>query len=466
MDRSNIAAPEYVQNSVVLRHLLTHEVSRMLSRPGEGHADAPCIQRIEVAVEEVDPYAWLHAQPFPGKIFWSDRSDSIAFAAAGIADLIIPQEETDLRMLEERGTTLLRTEPRARYFGGLRFDPRRPANDEWAPFGTFWFVLPRFELVARDGRTILACNVVLPSDLHRKSQVLSEIKQLCLPLGSLQGSLPLPESRSDAPDKTGWTRNVEWALNSFERGDLGKVVLARRADFGFSEAIDPVVLLKNLHAATPGCFHFFIQPDAKTAFLGASPERLFFREGRSISSEAVAGTRRRGDSAVDDERLRDELLLSPKDQLEHAFVLRDVQRELAGLCTAVEADVQTSEMTLTLGRHLYTGISGTLKEGVGNVDVIRALHPTPAVGGHPREAAFAAIHSLEPFDRGWYAGLVGWIGAEGAELAVGIRSGLVQGNKLSLFSGAGIVPGSVPDAEHDEIEQKIGDFIKVLGLDT
>lgn len=466
MERSNIAASEYVQSSAALHHLLTNEVSRFFSGPGERDADAFGIRRIEVPLEDVDPYAWLHAQPFSEKIFWSDRADSVTVAAAGVADLVSDGKEAGIEVLAERGARLLQTEPKARYFGGLRFDPRRPADAEWSAFGIFRFVLPRFELILRGGRTLLACNLVLPADLNRKSDILAEIRQLRLPLGPLQGSLPLPESRSDAPDEAGWTRNVEWVLNAFETGDMGKVVLARKADFGFGEAIDPILLLKNLHAATPGCFHFCFQLNTNTAFLGASPERLFLREGLAISSEAVAGTRPRGESAWDDERLREELLLSAKDQLEHAFVLRDVQRELADLCTSVEADMQPSEMILTRGRHLYTGISGTLREDVRDLDVIRALHPTPAVGGHPKEAAYAAIRTLEPFDRGWYAGLVGWIGAEGAELAVGIRSGLVRGNTLSLFSGAGIVPGSIPKAEHDEIEHKIGDFIKVLGLDS
>ena len=93
------------------------------------------------------------------------------------------------------------------------------------------------------------------------------------------------------------------------------------------------------------------------------------------------------------------------------------------------------------------------------------LHPTPAVGGYPRGEALGEIRQLEPFDRGWYAGPVGWIGAEASEFAVGLRSGLVRGRTLALFSGAGIVAGSVPDEEWTEIEQKIGDFTRMFGLE-
>jgi menaquinone-specific isochorismate synthase len=100
---------------------------------------------------------------------------------------------------------------------------------------------------------------------------------------------------------------------------------------------------------------------------------------------------------------------------------------------------------------------------VTDAEVLRALHPTPAVGGYPGVEALEEIRALEPFDRGWYAGPVGWIGADAAEFAVGIRSGLVRGNTLALFSGAGIVAGSAPEGEWAEIEQKIGDFTRMFG---
>ena len=97
---------------------------------------------------------------------------------------------------------------------------------------------------------------------------------------------------------------------------------------------------------------------------------------------------------------------------------------------------------------------------------MRSLHPTPAVGGYPTDQALDAIRAREPFDRGWYAGPLGWIGTHGAEFTVAIRSGLVQRRRLALFSGAGIVEGSVPAWEWEEIEQKIGDFVRVLGLEV
>jgi menaquinone-specific isochorismate synthase len=120
-------------------------------------------------------------------------------------------------------------------------------------------------------------------------------------------------------------------------------------------------------------------------------------------------------------------------------------------------------MRLSRGRHLVTRVEGVASEGVGAAELLNGLHPTPAVGGYPTEDAMVAISKLETFDRGWYAAPVGWIAADAAEFAVAIRSGLVEGKKVSLYSGAGIVGGSTADGEWSEIEDKIEDFISVFG---
>ncbi|HEX2181466.1 MAG TPA: chorismate-binding protein, partial [Rubrobacteraceae bacterium] len=187
--------------------------------------------------------------------------------------------------------------------------------------------------------------------------------------------------------------------------------------------------------------------------------------GRLIESEAVAGTRPRGASEADDAELRDDLLRSEKDKAEHEYVRVGIREALGPLCDELEVEDDVSEMKTKSRRHLVSRVHGVLREGVEDAEVLRALHPTPAVGGYPGEGALQEIRTAEPFDRGWYAGPVGWIGADAAEFAVGIRSGLVRGDSLALFSGAGIVEGSEPEAEWAEIEQKIGDFTGMFGFD-
>src|SRR5690606_19268372 len=136
---------------------------------------------------------------------------------------------------------------------------------------------------------------------------------------------------------------------------------------------------------------------------------------------------------------------------------------LTKLCSELQVDASASEMRLSRGRHLVTRVQGIASEGVGAADLLTGLHPTPAVGGYPTEDALTAIAGLERFDRGWYAAPVGWIAANAAEFAVAIRSGLVEGKKVSLYSGAGIVGGSTPEGEWSEIEDKIQDFMSVFG---
>ena len=121
-------------------------------------------------------------------------------------------------------------------------------------------------------------------------------------------------------------------------------------------------------------------------------------------------------------------------------------------------------MRLAQGRHLYSRLSGRLEEGVTDLNLLEKMHPTPAVGGVPTEVALHAIDSLEDFDRGWYAGPIGWIGRDSAEFAVALRCGVLHHHTLTLFSGAGLVKGSEPGSEWLEIEQKITDFTKILGL--
>jgi menaquinone-specific isochorismate synthase len=459
--RENGAAPG-------ARWLLADRVSHSLSRAGlVGVADpVERIVRLAVPAGRIDPFRWLSEQRTFPKVYWSGREECAGVAAVGVADL------REAGVSEGAGSLskLLASLPDsggswARYYGGARFDPLGKPEEEWAAFSAYRFVLPRFELHAGETETTLVCNLVFPRDTDDASKILQEIEDLSLPEGASGAPLPTPVLRQDSPDLQGWRQNVEQALSGFSEGRLEKVVLARRAEFAFDIDLDPTLLLGSLKAGTPGCYHFYAEPEDGTAFLGASPERLFRRDGRSVESEAVAGTRPRGVSSAEDEGLREDLLHSAKDLSEHSYVSKGVREALEPLCEELEIEDHVSDMKLARGRHLRSKVLGTLREGVTDAGLLDAMHPTPAVGGYPRSEALEEIRVLEPFDRGWYAGPVGWIGADASEFAVGLRSGLIRGQTLALFSGAGIVAGSVPDEEWAEIEQKIGDFTGMFGLE-
>ena len=471
--RPRTDSAEEVDGADSLRQTLRTQIRRRL-RQRNGHEEARGVEAItSVSVQvpgEVRPLNWLRAQPTGEALYWSGRDDDVEIAAMGAADRIGTSNlPVDVSALEERLDRRLERGSGVRYFGGLRFDAEQPAaasspDDRWRPFGAARFVLPRFLLRRTPAGTALTCRLVLPRDHGRREALEQAIDALVFPRAQAPASLPPLLERTDAPSHARWKQMVEWALRHFDGGALHKVVLARRVALRFARRIGPFHVLQHLRDATHGCFHFAVRPAAPAAWIGASPERLFRRTGSTVVSEAVAGTRSRGDSAQADAALRDELMQSPKDRREHAFVEDAIRDRLQSLCTSVEVDEETSEMELERGRHLHSQVRGTLRPTATSLDVLAALHPTPAVGGVPHRRALTAIRRKEPFDRGWYAGPVGWIGTDEAEFAVAIRAGLVRGDAIDLFSGAGLVAGSEPDAEWDEIEQKIGDFAAVLGI--
>ena len=165
---------------------------------------------------------------------------------------------------------------------------------------------------------------------------------------------------------------------------------------------------------------------------------------------------------MEDQALSNELTASDKDLREHQYVVDAIHKTLEQFCSLLVVDEKPCVLKLTRCQHLITTFRGRLRKGVKDSDLLENLHPTPAVGGYPTDRALQDIARLELFDRGWYAGPVGWIAKDAAQFVVGIRSGLTEGRRLHLFSGAGIVDGSVPKKEWEEIENKIGDFVALL----
>ncbi len=440
------------------------EVERVWKEAGD--AMPARILRASVLLDRVLPLDWLSGVPGALRFYGStrDRTQSLEVGGLGIADEAVwnaPVAFDDvLRRLHD---TLNVSSNGLRYYGGFRFAGAGAPDSDWSLFGVSRFVVPRFELRTGPAGSQLSFHfkaAEMASGLM--AEWVERLGAMTFDAREWEDIIPPPLSRADAPDRAGWERNVLTALDDFETGALEKIVLARKATFGFGGHLDPITLMHRLKSATPECFHFCYMPTSELAFVGASPERLYRREGRQVETEAVAGTRMRASEPAEDERLGRLLLQSEKDQREHAFVREGIRETLQPLCETFAMDESPSLLKLARGQHLYTAVQGRLREGVGDADILAALHPTPALGGSPTAKALERITALEPFDRGWYAAPVGWVSRDAAEFAVAIRSGLVQPERLSLFSGAGIVRGSTPDNEWEEIELKIRDFIKVL----
>jgi len=266
--------------------------------------------------------------------------------------------------------------------------------------------------------------------------------------------------RLDRPDGAGaWRKAVASALRTIAAGRLDKVVLAREALVEAAWPFPRAALLERLRARA-GAEAFVYASDG---FLGASPELLVSRRGRVATSRPMAGTVPRGATAAAEARGLARLTGSAKESVEHRLVVDAVAEGLAKVADRVEV-ARAEVVRLATVAHLATEVTAALTEPLPSaLELAGLLHPTPAVGGAPRDAALAAIAALEPFDRGRYAGPVGWVDAAGdGEWAVALRGAELSGRRARLLAGAGIVPGSDPDAEWAETEHKLAAMLEVL----
>ncbi len=270
--------------------------------------------------------------------------------------------------------------------------------------------------------------------------------------------LPPPGRR----DRAGWTAAVEEALARIGDGRLAKVVLAREVTVDLHRPLDVATVVGKLRREQPACFTY-----AAGAFVGASPEMLARRRGLDVVSRPMAGTVAQGGSASDDRRLVAAMAASAKEQTEHRLVVDDVRARLSLIADRAPESRGPEVVRLSTVAHLATTVGCRLRDpATSALEVAALLHPTPAVAGVPGPAAMAAIAELEGFERGLYAGPVGWVDARGdGDWAVALRSATLDGTRARLVAGAGIVAGSDPDAEWDETEAKLAAMRSALTED-
>ena len=252
-----------------------------------------------------------------------------------------------------------------------------------------------------------------------------------------------------------WCDSVVEAVTRIKRGDLDKVVLARRVDIEADRAFDLATVIANLRTGYPSAYRFVID-----GLVGASPELLISRTGNEIFSYPLAGTRANSGDATS----ANELLSSEKEQTEHGYLSHSVASVLAPFCEELEVDKAPGVLASGNIQHLATHVRGRLRNTSTTVlDLVSALHPTPAVGGTPTEKAIALIAELEEMDRGRYAGAVGWMNGRGDGcFAVAIRCAQIEGNKAHLFAGNGIVEASEPARELEETQLKLQPMLNAL----
>jgi len=265
---------------------------------------------------------------------------------------------------------------------------------------------------------------------------------------------------TEVPGRAVWTESVRRILSAIDAGDVRKVVLARQLIVEAGAAFDRRAVLDRLRRSHPSCFTY-----AVGGFVGASPELLVRRRGDEVASCPMAGSVRRGATPEEDEALTAGLRRSVKEAEEHRLLVDAVVAALAPVCAGRPAAGEPEVVRFPTVSHLATRVSGVLRRPAPSaLGLAGLLHPTPAVGGLPRAAALATIAALEGFDRGLYAGPVGWVDAAGdGEWAVALRGAQLEGPRARLVAGAGIVAGSDPDAEWAETEVKLRPMLAAIG---
>jgi salicylate biosynthesis isochorismate synthase/menaquinone-specific isochorismate synthase len=326
--------------------------------------------------------------------------------------------------------------------------------------------VPEVLLVRRNAEVRLTAAVLAAPDdtvedlLARVDRRLGELRQAPLPLLD-----PAPAGRvrvSSAMPPEHYESAVARGVERIRAGVLDKIVLAREVDVHAAADHDPGAILGVLRDAFPSCF-VFCAGRGDSVFLAASPELLVRRSGAVAATVALAGsTRRSGDPAVD-AHLGERLLRSAKDRSEHAIVARRIERALRRHSIWVSSEPEPQLVRVANIQHLATPIHAQLAEARSAVELAGLLHPTPAVGGEPRDAALRTIAELEGMDRGWYAGPLGWMDAsEDGEFCVALRSTLLRDRLAHLYAGAGIVADSDPEAELAETELKLDALLPLL----
>jgi salicylate biosynthesis isochorismate synthase/menaquinone-specific isochorismate synthase len=335
--------------------------------------------------------------------------------------------------------------------GGFAYRPDREPSGPWSGFPALLIRVPALAVTRVRGRTYATAMTADADAL--------------LELSATGVRAPAARKLEVTPlrNPVAWTAAVGSASARLRSGEAAKVVLAREVLARGDGVVSAAMVARSLRAAYPSCFTYLITGADGTAFAGASPELLIRRSGRRAFSQPMAGSVARGASDVEDERLARELEESAKDAIEHRIVSDFVVDALRPFAQSVSAR-PPEVVRFTNIQHLATSVSAELVDPPPDaLQLAAALHPTPAVGGWPRDAAEALIDELEGMERGWYAGAVGWIDSRGdGEFAVALRCGLLWEDGARLYAGVGVMPDSDPARELEETELKFKALLTAL----
>jgi menaquinone-specific isochorismate synthase len=468
----------------------------------------PRLASISIEVPPLDPLAVLESIFEPDELhFYAERPAEewavagaeavMAFSSGGPDRFVAAQRFID----DVLGRTIAVGETERR-FGGPHFFGAYSFFDyveDSEPFPAVQLFVPRWQVSRANDRTIAVANLLvepgadidaLATKVWRAHGKFRSFKYGVQggpavggsgsPHGLVMGKVPVAKGTEhgrdtdaaagrgrdvqvDASGAHAYRAAVARAVEMIAGGRFEKIVLARRRELNAAAALNPLKMLNALRQRFPDCYAFSFANGLGQSFIGASPERLLRVEQGMLLTEALAGSAPRGGSASEDAALGGALLGDEKELREHRHVVASIERRLAPLGLTVVHASRPGLKRLANVQHLHTPVSAIMPANLRLPDVLARLHPTPAVGGSPREAACANIRALEGFPRGLYGAPLGWIDHRGGgEFLVGIRSALLDGARALVYAGGGIVAGSDPDREFAETELKFAALLDAL----
>ena len=429
------------------------------------------------------PTALADALPNHPRVLWRARDGAML---AGIGAAIVLHGDGDQRFVQIAAQAQalrfnnVASAAAPRFFGGFAFCNGAADDPAWHGFGDAWFILPRWNYQSSAQGTGLTLYVS-SEELHRTPNLaeqlqheLATLRELLLRAAAPRAGVAVgPALLSDAvatlvpahlrgPDEQlQWRSNIDDIVTQIRRGTAAKIVAARHVDVTLPHPLQLTPLVETLWAQQPHCFGIAMSPgDGAATFVAAPPERLMEKVGAKVTCEALAGSMANAGDATD----RTVLLRDAKNRAEHQWVIDAVAAELTAAGVTLAGNQAITVRSYRNIHHLHTPIAGTMQAPQHVLQLVQALHPTPAVGGTPRVAALNWISTHES-PRGYYASPVGWFSAAGdGEFAVAIRCALLSPGTARLWAGAGIVEASDADVEFAETQTKLQTMLGALNV--
>ncbi|WP_249365520.1 isochorismate synthase [Cytobacillus citreus] len=430
-------------------------------------------------INHIDPLTFFTAGVegfFGERFFWKDPSEETFIIGMGICNQIQSDQaagrffhvENEWKRLIKDAIIFNRFNLNGigpLMFGGFSFDPLKEKTKLWSKYSDSLFHIPTFMYSVIQGKAFLTTNIICTQhDDHTLVEIINKEKNALFSSiidAKKQDGHQLVKEIEINPAE--WKETVSSVVKELKQGPLEKVVLARETRLIYDKQVEVENVLELLLKQQQDSFIFAFESNGD-CFIGASPERLVKKTGNNLFTTCLAGSIARGKTKDEDQMLGEELLNDPKNLIEHQYVVQMIKEAMEEVCEEVSLPKETNLLKMRDIQHLYTPVAGVAKEDTSLLLLVDRLHPTPALGGLPKQEAVEKIREVEELDRGFYGAPLGWVDyQDNGEFAVSIRSGLIQKDEASIFAGCGVVKDSNADSEYIETKIKFRPMLTALG---